>query len=136
MSSAPLRHLRLLSLGDRRYDLRRELDAAALNSDDDEIVRAVVQLDDLVGHSPQVRVECAGVENDRLFGRRSHGAQYGRFDPTAVAMPVVVRARVLPRGLMRASMRSAQRNQACRTDGVGFEPTVRFHVHTLSRRAP
>ncbi len=22
------------------------------------------------------------------------------------------------------------------TDRVGFEPTVRFHVHTLSRRAP
>ena len=34
------------------YDLRRELNAAALNADDDEIVRAVVQLDDLVGHAP------------------------------------------------------------------------------------
>jgi hypothetical protein len=22
------------------------------------------------------------------------------------------------------------------TEGVGFEPTVRFHAHTLSKRAP
>src|SRR6185503_15723216 len=31
-----LRHVCFLSFGDRRYDLRRELNAAALNADDDE----------------------------------------------------------------------------------------------------
>ena len=36
-------HLPFLTLGDAGYDSRRELDAAALNSDDDEIVGPVVE---------------------------------------------------------------------------------------------
>jgi hypothetical protein len=32
--------------------------------------------------------------------------------------------------------RNALRGLTLGADGVGFEPTVRFHVHTLSRRAP
>jgi hypothetical protein len=39
-----------------------------------------------------------------------------------------------------AGVRSAtpRRSQFCSevAEGVGFEPTVRFHVHTLSKRAP
>ena len=70
-----LRHLGFLALGDGRYDLRRELDAAALNADDDEIVGAVVQLDDLVGHAPERSIERARVEDCGLFWGRSHGAR-------------------------------------------------------------
>jgi hypothetical protein len=47
--------------------LRRELNAAALNADDDEIVRAVVQFNDLVGHAPQRSVERARVEYYGMF---------------------------------------------------------------------
>jgi hypothetical protein len=54
--------------------MRRELNAPALNTDDDEIVRPVVQLDDLVSHSPQRSSERASVEHDRLFWGRSHRA--------------------------------------------------------------
>ena len=56
-------HVGLLAFDDRGYDLRRELNAAALNADDDEIVRAVVQLDDLVGHAPQRSIERARIEH-------------------------------------------------------------------------
>ena len=50
----------------RGHDSRRELNAAALDADDDEIVGAVVQLDDLVGHPPQRAVDRARVEDDGL----------------------------------------------------------------------
>jgi hypothetical protein len=67
-----LRDVGLLALADRRDDLRRELDAAALNADDDEIVGPVVQFNDLVGHSPNGSVEGPRVEDGGLFWRRGH----------------------------------------------------------------
>ena len=60
------RHVGLLALADAGHDARRELDAAALDSNDDEVVRAVVQLDDLVGHPTQRAVDGARVEDDGL----------------------------------------------------------------------
>jgi hypothetical protein len=46
--------------------------------------------------------------------------------------PVAARARTTK----PARRFCAWRGHVSRTDGVGFEPTVRFQVHTLSRRAP
>ena len=69
-----LRYVGLFAIGDAGYDMRRELNAPALNTDDDEIVCPVVQLDDLVSHPPQRSRERAGVEHDRLFLGRSHRA--------------------------------------------------------------
>jgi hypothetical protein len=55
--------------------LRRELNAAALNADDDEILGAVVELDDLIGHAPERSIERAGERRApwRLFWGRGHG---------------------------------------------------------------
>src|SRR5262249_12452475 len=56
----------LLALADRGDDLRRELDAAALNADDHEIVGPLVQFNDLVGHPPNGSVEGPRVEDSSL----------------------------------------------------------------------
>src|SRR5439155_15468273 len=72
----PLRDARLVALGDARHETRRELDTAALNSDNDETIRSVVQLDDLVGHTPERSIDGSGVEN-RMFCRHG-GRKYAR----------------------------------------------------------
>jgi hypothetical protein len=41
----------------------RELHAAALDSDDDEVVRPLIELDDLVGHSTQRAIHGARIED-------------------------------------------------------------------------
>jgi hypothetical protein len=63
----PLGDLDSFTFFDERNDATGQLYSAALNSDDDEVGRAVVQLDDLVRHSLQRPVDRAGREDGFLF---------------------------------------------------------------------
>jgi len=67
-----------LAVLDRRHDLRRELDSAALNADDDEILGAVVELNDLVGHPPEVRSNARASRTIDCFGGAAMVRQYER----------------------------------------------------------
>ena len=60
------RDLHLLALVDRANDAVRELNAAALDADDDQVIRSIVQLDDLFGHAAERPVNRARVEQGRI----------------------------------------------------------------------
>src|SRR5205085_890152 len=66
-------NLRLLAIGDDGYNARRELDAAALNSDDHEVVGPLVQLENLIGHASQRSIDRTVLEQRGLCS--SHGAR-------------------------------------------------------------
>ncbi len=61
-------------------------------------------------------------------GRRQGSADHG----------IEERSAQNPRRRLRRKTGYARRSQFCSelAEGVGFEPTVRFHAHTLSKRAP
>ena len=50
-----------------------ELHAAALDADDDQVVGAVVELDDLVGHALERAIHGARIEDDVRLGSHSVG---------------------------------------------------------------
>ncbi len=56
----------VLALLDRADDAVRELDAAALDPDDDQVGGSLIQLDDLFGHAAERPVNCARVEQGRI----------------------------------------------------------------------
>ena len=70
-----LRDRHALAIGDGRHDVRRELNPAALNSHDDEIVGPVVQLDDFISDPTERSVERSSIEHGDLFWCRGHGAR-------------------------------------------------------------
>ena len=72
-----LRNLDSFALFDESDEPAGELHAATLNSDDDEIGRAVVQLDDLVGHSLQRPIDRAVRTVFCSVVRAAISAQYG-----------------------------------------------------------
>jgi hypothetical protein len=67
MSSDPCGHFDSRALFDERDDPARELNSAALNSNDHEVGRAVVELNDLVGHSFEGPLDGRRGEDSLLF---------------------------------------------------------------------
>jgi hypothetical protein len=55
---------------DHSYESVSELNAATLDSNDDQIVRTPIQLDDLHRHALQGALDGPGIQNRRCF--RSH----------------------------------------------------------------
>jgi putative copper resistance protein D len=91
------RDLRLLAIEDVGYNSRRELNPAALNSDDHEVVGPLVQLENLVSHASQRSVDRTGVELCGLWSRLCD-AEYGMAGRGIKARPVRDAARPARRG--------------------------------------
>ena len=74
-----------------------ELNAAALDADQDQVVGSVEQLDDLIGHASQGAGHGPGVEDGRGFGGHKRAQYVAPVAGAAVGAPSLTRAQQGPR---------------------------------------